>query len=153
MSAHDSLLPGEDKPKNIRIDSTGGSMSWRAWGVLIGSFLTALAGGSGYVGFQFVTQAELSQSEKRQETRVSEVKTEVKKDIGTIKVKIGNLGGKVDRVQSYQVKQDARQEARRITERIGNRNEREEQYDRIRELNEKRLKEGKEPCATLDCLN
>ena len=155
MSAHDSQFPEEEegKTRHVRADGTGASMSWNGWIRLAAAILALLGGTGGYVGFQFVTSAELEASEQKQEARVVEVETKVTKEVSGIKSKIGTLSGKVDKVQKYQISQDARQEARRITEDIRNRDNREEQYDRLRELNEKRLKKGKDPCTTLDCTN
>jgi ABC-type phosphate transport system auxiliary subunit len=153
MAAHDSILPGEEKPKTIRIDSTGGSLSWKGWGYFIGSILTVVLGGGTIAGVQLVTKEDLQASEQIQSAKVAQVEENVKRDIGSINAKIGDLDTKVVKVQSYQIKQDARQEARRLTETIKDRDEREEEYDRLRELNVKRLEEGKDPCATLQCSN
>lgn len=154
MAAHDSIIPGiDEKPRHMRWDDKGGSLSWAGWRRLAIAILMVLGVPTGYAGFQFVTQADLQASEARQNGKVQEVKAEVKKDIAGIHVKIGQLDEKVDGVQDFQVKQDARQEARRITERIQNRTTREREYDRLRELNQKRIKDGKDPCTTLTCSN
>ena len=128
-------------------------MSWNGWVRLAAAVLTTLGGAGGYVGFQLVTAAELQASEQKTETRVAEVEENVKEEVSGINLKIGKLGEKVDEVQDFQVAQDARQEARRVTESIRSRNEREDEYDRLRELNEGRIKEGKDPCTTRDCTN
>jgi len=157
MAAHDSKFPGEDKSHHTRWDKTGGSMSWRGWQGLAAAIVTLLGGTGGYVGLQFVTASELKESEvaheARVEARVVKVEENVKTEVAGINAKIGGLEEKVDGVQNFQIKQDARQEARRLTENIRSRTEREKEYDRLRERNEKRLKDGEDPCTTLDCTN
>lgn len=157
MSAHDSTLPGEEKPRHMRWDETGGSLSWKGWRALAIAIVAVLGGSGGFVGFQFVTQVELEStvqaSEQRTDAKIEQVKTDVSTQVSGITTKIVTLEGKVDDVKDYQVEQDARQEARRITEEIPGREQREREYDRIRELNEQRLKNGKEPCATRTCAN
>ncbi len=65
--------------------------------------------------------------------------------------KIGALETKTEQIQTVQVEDIARTEARRVTADIRNRSERERQYDRIRSLNERRLKSNKPPCENLNC--
>lgn len=153
MSAHDSVLPGEDSSRHVRVDGTGISMSWKGWKALAGCVLMVLLGSGGVVGFQFITASDLSKalidSEQRQDNKLLPVKEEV----FHIKERINGIDKKIDDVQSFQYLQDARQEARRITTEIQDRRQREDEYDRIRLLNEKRLKQGKEPCYTLECIN
>lgn len=65
--------------------------------------------------------------------------------------KIEDINKVVTSVQTIQQRDIARNEARRITESIKDRREREEAYDRIYELNLKRLQRGMDPCATVNC--
>lgn len=67
--------------------------------------------------------------------------------------KIGALEDKTEEIQSVQHKDIARQEARRLTKDIPNRERREREYDRLFGLNMSRLKGGREPCANLRCTN
>lgn len=54
-------------------------------------------------------------------------------------------------VQTIQQRDVARTEARRLTEKIGNRKDREDTYDRLYELNLRRLGRGEDPCANVNC--
>ena len=160
MSAHDSTLPGDDRPMHMRWDETGGSLSWKGWKVLGGIIATIFLGSGSFVGYQFVTTSQLNgaikASAEAQDAKIDDVKAEVAKNTASVTIitaKIGKLDEKVDDVQDYQISQDARQEARRVTEDLASRELREREYDRIRELNETRLKAGKEPCSTRDCSN
>lgn len=153
MSAHASLLPGEDKTHSVRIDNTGVSMSWGGWKAMVGAIVVVLFGSGSFVGFQFVTSADLNkavvESEQLQESKLTPIRAEV----AEIKNKVGDINDKLDGVQDFQYQQDARQEARRITDDIKDRRMRESEYDRIRILNEKRIKQGRDSCSTLDCIN
>lgn len=153
MSAHDALLTGEEKERQFRIDSTGASLSWRGWRAFIGFILFILVGGGGAISFRLVTADQLDSSIKASESRQDAKLMPVKIEVTDIKLKIGQITSKIDDVRHFQYKQESRNEARRLTFDIKNRDARESEYDRIRELNEKRLKNGKDPCTTLDCIN
>jgi len=153
MPAHDSQSPGESKSRHTQWDKTGASMSWNGWIRLGAALLVVLGGTGGYAGFQFITEADLVKSEQKQEARVAAVEKNVEKEVGGLNTKIEKLDEKVVDVRNFQISQDARQEARRITEDIRSRTIRESEYDRLRELNEKRAMEGKDPCTTRSCTN
>jgi hypothetical protein len=65
--------------------------------------------------------------------------------------KIENIKNVVSSVQTTQQRDVARNEARRLTEKIKDRIERENTYDRIYELNLRRLQRGLDPCGTIAC--
>jgi hypothetical protein len=65
--------------------------------------------------------------------------------------KIEGISKVISSVQTTQQRDVARNEARRVTEDIKNRAEREAAYDRIYELNLKRLQRGADPCSTVAC--
>jgi hypothetical protein len=65
--------------------------------------------------------------------------------------KIGALETKTNDIQTVQHGDIARTEARRLTEDIKNRDEREREYDRLVDLNIKRLKENDPPCSDRRC--
>ena len=65
--------------------------------------------------------------------------------------KIAGVAKVVGQVQITQQRDVARNEARRVTADISNRKEREAAYDRLYELNLKRLQRDADPCGTLSC--
>lgn len=65
--------------------------------------------------------------------------------------RIEDINKTVSAVQTTQQRDVARTEARRLTEKITNRIEREETYDRLYELNLRRLQRGDDPCGSIDC--
>lgn len=65
--------------------------------------------------------------------------------------RIEDIGKVVKSVQSTQLRDVARTEARRLTEKIPNRVERENTYDRLYELNLRRLERGTDPCGSISC--
>ena len=65
--------------------------------------------------------------------------------------RIDDISKTVKSVQSTQLRDVARTEARRLTEKIPNRLERENTYDRIYELNLRRLERGSDPCGSISC--
>jgi len=65
--------------------------------------------------------------------------------------RIEGISKVVSSVQTTQQRDVARTEARRLTEKIQNRIEREESYDRLYELNLKHLQRGEDPCGTVSC--
>jgi len=65
--------------------------------------------------------------------------------------KIKVISDVIGSVQTTQQRDVARTEARRLTEKIRDRDEREEAYDRLYELNLKRLQRNVDPCGTVNC--
>jgi uncharacterized coiled-coil protein SlyX len=65
--------------------------------------------------------------------------------------KIEGISDVIGSVQTTQQRDVARTEARRLTEKIRDREEREETYDRLYELNLRRLQRGSDPCGNVSC--
>jgi len=147
----------DKKTKVFQSDSTGlrVTMGWRGWAILL---TTLLAGGSGATGLTLVTGGQLDEaiikSEKKQTDRVQEVKTEVGKNRESIEI----LTATVKSVQDVQHTDVAHREARRVVEEqmiCSNKKtcleKRTEKIERLRRINIKRLKAGRETCDRLDC--
>jgi len=65
--------------------------------------------------------------------------------------RIETISTAITSVQTTQQRDVARTEARRLTEKISNRKDREDAYDRLYVLNIKRLSRGEDPCANVRC--
>ncbi|MCP4674320.1 MAG: hypothetical protein GY854_02140 [Deltaproteobacteria bacterium] len=123
----------------------------------IAVLLVMLFGGGGVAAWDVATKNDVKEAivehavQQRAESdaryqRIDSVVEQQGSDIGKIKVKVGDI-------QNVQQRQIARQEARRLTSGIKNRNEREQEYDRLLERNLRRLEAGRDPCSTLVCNN
>lgn len=66
-------------------------------------------------------------------------------------VKIETISKTISSVQTIQQRDVSRTEARRLTEKIGNRKDREDTFVRLYELNLRRLGRGEDPCANVNC--
>lgn len=155
-----SVIPKGQKTKKIESDKTGLriTMSWKGWGTLVVFLLT---GGGGAVGLNFVTDSQLEKrfnaSEKKQTERVESVKIEVEKNRESIETLTITVNG----VRDVQHADVAHREARRVVEEqlICNstqklcREKRTEKIERLRRINIKRLKNGRETCDQLNCLD
>lgn len=137
----------------IRLRLGGVGFNWK----VVTTVLVILFGGGGIAAWDLATMDDVAESIQSHELaeraledirhiRLDQVVAQQGQDIGDIKVK-------VDDIQSVQHKQIARQEARRITSDIKNREKREAEYDRVLLLNLGRLRQGRDPCATLACTN
>lgn len=152
------VRPQGEKTKVFKSDGTGLqiTMGWRGWAILL---TTLIAGGGSVTGFGLVTGGQLDKaiirSEKKQIDRVEEVKEEVGKNRESIEV----LTVTVKSVQDVQHTDVAHREARRVVEEQMNCNsnrktcveKRTEKIERLRRINIKRLKTGRETCDQLDC--
>ena len=144
------------KRKSVEVDA-GGRLTITPKTLLV--VLTIIFGGSGgFVGFQFVTKAELEQSvDDRMETKIPEYAkplieehSKVHDDLnGQIKL----IKDDVTSVKTRQIQQTASQEADRLTRDIKNARRRLDEYERLRRINEDRLKAKKEPCYNPTCSN
>ena len=143
------------KSQIFQITNNGITINWK---YLLIAIVVLFGGGGSWIGISLATvnqvdekielQAEKQKScDKDQDLKIEknniEIK-EVKKISGIVKIKI-------DAVQEVQQRQIARNESRRLTEKIANRTRREREYDRLYDLNMKRLKKGSDPCASIDC--
>ena len=140
------------------INGRGIAVSWKT----VLAVLTVLlgGGGGGYAVRQYVTAGQVDQ--KIEAVKASENVRHEKLDrvvdglIVTQEAqgtKLEQVSRTVGSIQAVQHRQIARDEARRVTKDIRSRNQREEAYDRIREVNLSRLKRGAEPCGSLECTN
>jgi len=139
----------------LTVKEDGIKINWK----VLTAFLIVLFGGSGtYAGIQLVTKENLDKAilsheqriegkNKRQDIMIERNAADIVENgkvIGTIRISL-------DAIQETQHKSIARGEARRVTQKISNRAKREEAYDRIRDLNMKRLKKGQDPSLNLRC--
>lgn len=144
--------------RSLRADSTGLAvvLPWGVWAALI----TVLFGGGGScIVFKLVTSDQMQQaiaaSERKQSTDVKTLATEVKNNSKSLKT----LGRTVGQVQLTQQMDIAVREARRVVDEEmdcnqqlkGCRDKREDARERIRRVNMRRLKVGKEPCSDISC--
>jgi hypothetical protein len=65
--------------------------------------------------------------------------------------RIETISKAITSVQTTQQRDVARTEARRLSEKISNRKDREDTYDRLLEFNLRRLGRGEDPCANVNC--
>lgn len=154
MAAHDSMINGEEKPKQLRVDASGASLSWRSVIIII----TILAGGGGGgLGFHLVTQSDLGEAILEHSKSVQKIETDrhetIDKRLDQHDAALEGISAHIGELSEGQHRQEASQEAHRLTERIKARTLREIEYDRLRRINENRLKKGKEPCYNLSCSN
>lgn len=139
----------------LTIKENGININWK---VLLILTTILFGGGATYTGYQLVTKEKLDQAilnyDQRVENRNAKQDETIQQNSAAIvengKV-IGTIRISLDAIQETQHKTIARQEARRVTQTISNRNKREEAYDRIRDINIKRLKKGDDPCLDLKC--
>lgn len=123
---------------------------------LIFSLLAVLGigGGGSYV---FVTENQVDEKLDTQKTEITKSIDDFKSLENDRHVKIDEtfkeVKETVNDIQTVQHSQVARDEARRITESIKDRRERETSYDRLIGMNMRRLKEKKDPCFNVDCTN
>lgn len=100
------------------------------------------------------SSAELQTFKGEQNTQHGQINETLKRQDAHAKKQDGrieDISKTVSSVQTTQQKDVARTEARRLTEKIPNRTDREETYDRLYELNLKHLQRGEDPCATVNC--
>ncbi len=123
---------------------------------LITAIVAALLGGGGtYWALDFYTRAEVDQriSQSQQalkdhsHKRANELEAKVDKNTH----KIDKVEHTVQRIETVQIKDISRAEARRVTQQIRSRAHREAAYDRLVDRNFKRLKRGADPCSSLAC--
>jgi hypothetical protein len=126
--------------------------------VLIAILLGAAGGGFGVTKLVNGSGADKQGKEPSKDNRNKRYNVRfeldnVKKTQGEHGVKIENLEKTTGEIQTVQHQNIARQDARRVTEKITNRDEREREFDRIYDLNMTRLKGKKPPCVDRRCRN
>jgi len=127
------------------------------WKNLIIALIIVFGGGGGLAALDFMTQEEVEEcvdgklvnERLREDTRHRQIDAVVQQQGSDLVV----IKTKVDDIQTVQRKQIARQEARRLTSAIRDRREREAAYDRLLDLNLRRLHSGQDPCRTIACEN
>lgn len=157
--------PTEEKPKRnkstppaIKIDKGSVSFNWKTLLLII----AVLGGGGGIAGINFlpkdmkVTEDEPSKLPPEHVEKHNQIDSTLSEHSETLveqgKV-IGEVKEKIDEVQSVQHKQFARDEARRATEDIRDPAKKLREYDRLVDINMKRLGRGADPCSTVNCEN
>jgi len=128
------------------------------WKYLLIGIIVIFAGGGSWFGIALATKDQVDdkiqiQAEKQKNTDTAQDAAikENSKEIHEVKEISGQVKFKLNAVQEVQHRQIARDESRRLTEKIRSRQRRENDYDRIYNLNIKRLKAGKDPCSDLSC--
>jgi outer membrane murein-binding lipoprotein Lpp len=123
------------------------------WKFIIGAVAAVLAGGGGTAaGVNYFSECKAA-SPKIEALRQDNVKMHeedraaISEQRKTLKV----VTAITEKVLDGQNRQVAREEARRLTEGIKERERREREYDRLYDLTLGRLQENKEPCRSIDC--
>ena len=147
-------------PPTIKIFELNGNHVTTNWKVII-TFLVILVGGTGgYAGFRLVSYAEaeamISEAKKESDHKYESISKNVNKNTKAI----GKVLKVVTDVQERQHEDIASREARRLVQEIECKKwdrscERKKDLarDRIRRINNNRLKAKKELCATINCAN
>ena len=161
-SDSDDKIPGRKRKStapSIKIENGAVSLNWKM--VLI--VIALLGGGGSVLGINLLPEnMRVSTETKADELPVEHVKThsEIDRHLEEHDAALEEQGKvivevktKVDELQTVQHKQFARDEARRATEGIRNQNQRMEEYDRLVDINMKRLDRGADPCSTVNCEN
>lgn len=139
----------------IDIKENGISIHWK---YLLIAVVVIFGGGGSWIGISLATTSQVEekiqfQAEKQKACdKDQDQKIELNsKGIEEVRVISGQVKFKLNAVQEVQHRQIARDEARRITGTIVNRRRRETEYDRVYNLNMKRLERGADPCSSLSC--
>ena len=140
--------------RNFRLDAQGIIANWKSLGVL----LTLLLGGGGsWLAWDVANEDEVDNRIVKHATDERSYEDERYQRHDRIIVNnskaINGLVDTVGEIQSVQHKQVAREEARRVTSEINDRERRELEYDRLADQNMRRLRAGRDPCSTVTCEN
>lgn len=126
--------------------------------IVVAVLLTGGGGGAGVAAFDFCTESDVKKYVTEAKAVEDERHTVIdekfeKQDVNIQKLgeNIQKLGENIQSIQTTQIQEIARKEARRVTAVLKNRNKREDTYDRLLVQNLKRLKNGKNPCVNLAC--
>jgi len=118
------------------------------WKMIISILVAAGVLGGG--GSMFITSDAV---DEKIETKSVGIKKHVESTYVKIDPTFNEVKETINQVQVTQHAQISRQEARRITKSIDDREIREISYDRLVSMSMRRLKAKKEPCLNLDCSN
>lgn len=152
--------PIVDAPTDSPVELASNGIKIRIRWKFITSVVGALLGSLGLAGIATLFNVGTSvaddftvfKSEQRtQHTHINTVLETQDKRSEAQDGRIEDISKAVTSVQTTQQRDVARTEARRLTEKIQNRADREEAYDRLYELNLVRLRTGRDPCANVNC--
>lgn len=149
-------LPPEGNPIEVAKSGIKIQIRWK----LIGSILGLVLGGSSLAGLAAMFNVKDSVAEDFSgfktdqiiaHQHIDDTLTKQTKKAEIQDVRIDGISKIVTSVQTTQQRDVARTEARRLTEKISDRKEREDTYDRLYELNLRRLQRGEDPCRNVGC--
>ena len=125
------------------------------WKIILVIASAILGSGGTWWALDFYTRAEVDQRINQSQQVLKEHGHKQAKELeGKVEAntsQIGTVKKTVDRIETVQVKDISRAEARRVTSTIRSRQARERAYDRLVDRNFKRLKRGADPCSSVDC--
>lgn len=152
---HSSVIPGAP-PVELAKNGIKVTIRWKFIAAIVSTAVGALgvAGVTAVVGVNFASATELSEFKSDQDMQHSRINKTLEDQDTHAKAqdtRIEEISKTVSSVQTIQQRDVARNEARRLTEKIPKREEREETYDRLYELNLKRLQRGDDPCGSVSC--
>lgn len=129
---------------------------WRFLASVIGVLLGggSIAGLTAIVGTGTSVASDLKEFKFEQDARhihIDSVLSEQDKHARMQDTKLADVSQAIISVQTTQQRDVARNEARRVTEYIKDRQTREREYDRVYELNLRRLQRGEDPCGNVNC--
>jgi hypothetical protein len=142
----------------IRIEKGAVSLNWK----MIVIVIAVLTGSGSIAGINLLPDGMKINGEdkgmKHAEHKVKhkEIDTKLTEHTGTLKAQgemIGEVKNTLGAVQTVQHKQFARDEAKRATEEISNPEKRMNEYDRLVDINLKRIGRGDDPCGSINCEN
>lgn len=125
------------------------------WRNIIITAIVLLGGSGGLAAFDLVGKGDvkeciedaLTTERMKADLRFGQIDTVIQKQ----RVELAEINSNVKDIRMMLGRDVARQEARRLTESIKNRRERENAYDRLLDRNLRRLESGKDPCLTIAC--
>ncbi len=124
-----------------------------AQAVIVFLAIAGVGSGGGFIGrFVFGGNANAGTNVSKDSHEVLNVKVQgIEAKLTAQDARIEKVSKDVSSILLSQRKDVAREEARRVTEKISNRARRETAYDYLRRKNLARLENGKEPCIDIDC--
>lgn len=142
----------------IKIDNNGMVVSWKT---VFAMLVALLGGGSGGLAmFELGTESKVDQKlqqikdvESTRHQSVSEKLDEHALILESHNKSIDKIDQGVDEIKLVQHKAVSRDEARRLTVDLEPRVIRERNYDRLVDINLRRLRAGRDPCSNLECSN
>lgn len=146
-----SIPPVEIAKNGIKV-----TIRWKLIAAIASAVLggVGIAGATTVVGVTFASADDVQAFKIDQDVQHSRINKSLDDQDAHAKAqdgRIADINKTVSAVQTTQQRDVARTEARRLTEKINNRIEREETYDRLYELNLRRLQRGEDPCGSISC--